>query len=73
MEKIERKEKMKRMEKKKNFERLNLYLDLELAEAIKVHAKRDYLRKTTWVTQYLRKNLMGKNNDIINHNIDGNR
>ena len=59
--------------KKKNFERLNLYLDLELAEAIKVHAKRDYLRKTTWVTQYLRKNLMGKNNDMSNLNIDESR
>jgi len=52
--------------KKKNFERLNLYLDLELSEAIKEHAKKDYLRKTTWVTQFLRKNLLVNNNSISN-------
>jgi hypothetical protein len=52
--------------KKKKFERLNLYLDMDLAEAIREHAKRDYLRKTTWVTQFLRKNLLVKNNAMSN-------
>ena len=50
------------MKKKKNFTRLNLYLDTELADAIKTSAQSDYLRPTTWVTQYLRKSLLAKNN-----------
>lgn len=54
------------MKKKKYFERLNLYLDLDLSKAITEHSQRDYLRKTTWVTQYLRKNLLPNNNPMSN-------
>lgn len=52
--------------KKKNFTRLNLYLDIELADAIKASAQADFLRPTTWVTQYLRKSLLVKNNSMSN-------
>ena len=46
---------------KKKQERMNLYIDSDLSQAIAEHAQQDYLRKTTWVTQFLRKNLL-KNN-----------
>lgn len=55
------------MKKKRNFTRLNLYLDIELADAIKANAKADYLKPTTWVSQYLRKSLLDKNNKSINN------
>ena len=56
------------MKKKKNQqERINLYIDDELSQAISKRAKLDYLRKTTWVTQFLRKSLMGKNSIKSNH------
>jgi hypothetical protein len=51
---------------KKQFERMNLYIDEELSKAIAKHAERDYLRKTTWVTQFLRKSLLGENNQMSN-------
>ena len=51
--------------KKQKQERMNLYIDQDLSKAIAEHAKRDYLRKTTWVTQFLRKNLL-KNNSTFN-------
>lgn len=54
------------MKKKKQFERMNLYIDQELSRAIKRNAERDFLRKTTWVTQYLRKSLLGENNHMSN-------
>ena len=55
------------MKKKKDQERMNLYIDSNLSQAISEHAKKDYLRKTTWVTQFLRKNLLVKNNCMSNH------
>jgi len=54
------------MKKKKDQERMNLYIDSNLSQAISEHAKKDYLRKTTWVTQFLRKNLLVKNNSMSN-------
>lgn len=45
---------------------MNLYIDSNLSQAIAEHAKKDYLRKTTWVTQFLRKNLLSKNNCMSN-------
>ena len=59
------------MKKKKNFERLNLYLDQELSDAIKSNAKADYLKPTTWVSQYLRKSLLVKNNSMSNPEENG--
>ncbi len=47
--------------KKQEQERMNLYIDQDLSQAISEHAASDYLRKTTWVTQFLRKSLL-KNN-----------
>jgi hypothetical protein len=55
------------MKKKRNFTRLNLYLDIELADAIKANARADYLKPTTWVSQYLRKSLLDKNNISTNN------
>lgn len=55
---------IKNMKKKKQ-ERMNLYIDQDLSQAIADNAKKDYLRKTTWVTQFLRKNLL-KNNPMSN-------
>jgi len=55
--------------KKKKQERMNLYIDQDLSEAISENAKKDYLRKTTWVTQYLRKSLL-KNNPMSNQTQD---
>lgn len=58
------------MKKKKNIERLNLYLDKDLSDAIKANAQADYLRPTTWVSQFLRKSLLGKDNKstkTLNH------
>lgn len=52
---------IKNMTKKKKQERMNLYIDQDLSQAIADNAKKDYLRKTTWVTQFLRKSLL-KNN-----------
>ncbi len=49
------------MKKKKQQERMNLYIDQDLSQAISEQAAGDYLRKTTWVTQFLRKSLL-KNN-----------
>lgn len=46
------------MKNKKEQERMNLYIDQDLSKAIADNAKKDYLRKTTWVTQFLRKNLL---------------
>jgi hypothetical protein len=54
------------MKKKKDQERMNLYIDSNLSQAIAEHAKKDYLRKTTWVTQFLRKNLLSENNSMSN-------
>ena len=51
--------------KKQKQERINLYIDSELSKAIAENARKDFLRKTTWVTQYLRKNLI-KNNSMFN-------
>lgn len=51
--------------KKKKQERMNLYIDQDLSVAISDNAKKDYLRKTTWVTQFLRKSLL-KNNSMSN-------
>jgi predicted DNA-binding protein YlxM (UPF0122 family) len=51
---------------KKQFERMNLYIDSDLSKAIAENAERDYLRKTTWVTQFLRKSLLGENNHMSN-------
>jgi len=48
------------MNKKKNFTRINLYLDIEIADVIKANAQADYLKPTTWVRQYLKKNLLVK-------------
>lgn len=53
------------MKKKNKQERMNLYIDDELLKAIAENARKDFLRKTTWVTQYLRKNLI-KNNSMSN-------
>ena len=60
------------MIKKKKEIRLNLYLDEDLSQSIKKHAQRDYLRPTTWVTQFLRKSLL-ENNKISNLQKDENR
>ena len=48
------------MNKSKNqsYTRFNLYLDKELTDAIKTNAKNDYLKPTTWVTQFLKKSLL---------------
>lgn len=46
-------------------QRMNLYLDHELESRIRVNSARDFLRPTTWVTQYLRKTLL-KNNCMSN-------
>ncbi len=54
------------MTKKKKVQRLNLYIDDDLFNSIKEHAQKDYLRPTTWVTQFLRKNLLKKNNPMSN-------
>ena len=51
--------------KKKKQERMNLYIDSDLSQAINENAEKDYLRKTTWVTQFLRKSLL-KNNSMSN-------
>jgi len=51
--------------KKKKEKRLNLYIDEGLFESIKEHSREDYLRPTTWVTQFLRKSLL-KNNKMSN-------
>ncbi len=51
--------------KKQEQERMNLYIDSDLSQAIGEKAKKDYLRKTTWVTQFLRKSLL-KNNSMSN-------
>ena len=59
------------MKKNKNFTRLNLYLDIELSDSITEHAKNDYLKPTTWVTQYLRKSLLGENNMSTNPEENG--
>lgn len=56
--------------KKKKQERMNLYIDSDLSKAINENAKKDYLRKTTWVTQFLRRSLL-KNNPMSNQNKDG--
>jgi hypothetical protein len=57
---------MNKMTRKKKKEiRLNLYVDDELDQSIREHAQRDFLRKTTWVTQFLRKSLL-KNNTMSN-------
>ena len=53
------------MKKKKQHERMNLYIDQDLANAISKHAQKDYLRKTTWVTQFLRKSLLDNNNTKV--------
>jgi Leu/Phe-tRNA-protein transferase len=55
--------------KKMNQERMNLYIDSDLSQAIAKNAKKDYLRKTTWVTQFLRKSLL-KNNSMSNQKND---
>lgn len=60
---------IKNMKKKKQ-ERMNLYIDSDLSKAINENAKKDYLRKTTWVTQFLRRSLL-KNNPMSNQNKDG--
>jgi hypothetical protein len=52
--------------KKKKEKRLNLYIDEDLSKSIQKHAQVDYLRPTTWVTQFLRKNLLTKNNPMSN-------
>jgi len=54
---------------KKKQQRMNLYIDQDLSEAISEHAHKDYLRKTTWVTQFLRKNLLKNNmkSNTLNH------
>lgn len=51
--------------KNKKEQRLNLYIDDELYQSIREYARKDYLRPTTWVTQFLRKSLL-KNNLIAN-------
>jgi len=57
--------------KKKKQERMNLYIDSDLSQAINENAEKDYLRKTTWVTQFLRKSLL-KNNSMSNQIKDEN-
>jgi hypothetical protein len=52
--------------KKKKEQRLNLYIDDELSKSIREHSSRDFLRPTTWVTQFLRKSLLKKNNPMSN-------
>ena len=42
------------------YARMNLYIDKDLEEAIKKAAKADYLKPTTWVTQFLKKSLFDK-------------
>ena len=59
------------MKKKKDQERMNLYIDSDLSQAINENAEKDYLRKTTWVTQFLRKSLL-KNNSMSNQIKDEN-
>ncbi len=51
--------------KKKKEKRLNLYIDDDLAQSINEHSREDFLRPTTWVTQFLRKSLL-KNNKKSN-------
>ena len=50
---------------KRNVERINLYLDRDLFDAIKKEAQADYLPVATWVKQYLYINLL-KNNIMSN-------
>ena len=57
--------------KKRKQERMNLYIDSDLSQAINENAEKDYLRKTTWVTQFLRKSLL-KNNSMSNQIKDEN-
>jgi hypothetical protein len=45
-------------------------LDIELSDSITEHAKSDYLKPTTWVTQYLRKSLLARDN--VSQNANGN-
>ena len=51
---------------KKKQERMNLYIDPDLSKSIKEHARRDYLRPTTWAVQFLRKNLLKNNKPMSN-------
>ena len=44
--------------KKDTFKRMNLYIDEDLEKAISKRAKADYLKPTTWIIQFLKKNLL---------------
>lgn len=52
------------MEKLK-IERINLYIDRDLFDVIKLQADADFLPVSAWVKQYLKKNLL-KNNPMLN-------
>lgn len=52
------------MKKTKNQQivKMNLSLERDFYELLQAHAKQDYVRVATWTKQYLKKNLLEKNN-----------
>lgn len=43
--------------------KMNLSLEKDFYELLQANAKKDYVRVATWTKQYLKKNLLEKNND----------
>lgn len=52
--------------KQKHVERLNLYLERDIYNQIKANAQAEYLPVSTWLKQFLYKNLHEKNNSMLN-------
>ena len=48
--------------KKNQIVKMNLSLEKDFYELLQANAKRDYVRVSTWTKQYLKKNLLDKNN-----------
>lgn len=46
--------------------KMNLSLEKDFYEFLKLQAKNDYVRVATWTKQYLMRSLLGKNNDDNN-------
>jgi predicted DNA-binding ribbon-helix-helix protein len=52
---------MKRIKKQPNV-KMNLSLERDFYELLQERAKNDYMKVATWTKQYLKRNLLEKNN-----------
>lgn len=52
--------------KTKNVERLSLVIDQDMYKLIEARAQADYLPVATWLKQFLHKNLLEKDNSMLN-------